>query len=71
MADGTYQPKTYRDRGGDRFNAVSGAAVVFEAGSTFSCAGVAGFTGALRQSDSNPNAVIAQLFDQDEDKMEE
>lgn len=34
MADATYQPKVYRDSGGDRWNAVSGATVNIESGAT-------------------------------------
>lgn len=71
MADGTYQPKVYRDRGGDRFNVVSGGALNIESGSTNTVAGnltISGtntfsgintFSGALRQTDANPNATTA------------
>lgn len=38
MADATYQPKVYRDSGGDRFNVVSGGQLNIESGSSFTCA---------------------------------
>lgn len=69
MADGTYQPKVYRDLGGNRFNIVSGGALNIEAGSTNTIAGAVTFSGAnthsgantfsgaVRQTDANPNAT--------------
>lgn len=39
MADGTYQPKLYRDKGGDRLTAKSGAEIVVEAGASFNLGG--------------------------------
>lgn len=35
MADATYQPKVYRDSGGDRWNCVSGGQINIESGSSF------------------------------------
>jgi hypothetical protein len=35
MADATYQPKVYRDDGGDRLTIISGGALILESGSTF------------------------------------
>lgn len=53
MADGTYQPKVYRDLGGNRFNIVSGGALNIEAGSTNTIAGAVTFSGALTASGAN------------------
>ncbi len=38
MSDSSYQPKTYREQGGDRFFVKSGGSLIVEAGATFTVA---------------------------------
>lgn len=45
MADATYQPKTYRDSGGDRLNVVSGGTLNVESGATETHANNPAFSG--------------------------
>jgi len=40
MADATYQPKVYRDDGGNRINVISGGTLSVESGATCALAGV-------------------------------
>lgn len=45
MANATYQPKTYRDQGGNRINVVSGGTLNCESGSTITLAGTVANSG--------------------------